>query len=292
MLAYTNISFPSTTQVMVQPKSRHDENFPVGSWLVAPKLRPVVHAYYAFARRADDIADSPDLEPGVKIRRLDAMDESLRTAGTAISGDREDLEVASILREHLAEMNISHTVASDLLVAFRRDAVNDRYRTWGELMDYCRFSACPVGRFLLGLHGETLGTVESDALCSALQVLNHIQDAKADYLSLNRVYVPLDWLRTDCGEVEDLGAERSSPAVRQTIQRMNDYTGALIDRAAPLSVRVTSRRLAAEVAVCLVLARRLNCKLAASDPIESPVKLGRPDWLFAGLTGLTRLVRP
>ncbi|MBN8909015.1 MAG: squalene/phytoene synthase family protein, partial [Rhodospirillales bacterium] len=156
-------------------KDRGDENFPVGSALIAPRLRPHVHAFYAFARNADDIADSPTLAAEDKVFRLDTMEEVLL-------GRREGGSPSALrLRASLAETGVTAQHSLDLLVAFRRDATKRRYASWDELYDYCRYSAMPVGRHVLDLHGEDAAThAPSDALCTSLQVLNHLQDCGRD----------------------------------------------------------------------------------------------------------------
>jgi farnesyl-diphosphate farnesyltransferase len=132
-------------------KDKGDENFPVGSLLIAKRLRPHVHAYYAFARNADDIADSDALGAAQKIARLDAMEAVL--LGAAAEGSPS----AARLRESLAVTGVSAIHARELLVAFRQDATKTRYQSWGELMAYCRYSAAPVGRYVLDLHGLVAG---------------------------------------------------------------------------------------------------------------------------------------
>ena len=168
-------------------KGRGDENFPVGSFLIRKDLRVHVHAFYRFARNADDIADNPALAADDKVRRLDRMAEVLEGA----PGDNSP--AASQMRASLAATGVTAQHCHDVLRAFRLDATKLRYADWGDLMEYCRYSASPVGRQLLDLHGESRDTwVASDALCSALQVLNHLQDCAEDYRELDRVYVPLD----------------------------------------------------------------------------------------------------
>src|SRR5438445_736787 len=167
-------------------KWRGDEHFPVGSWLIRRDLRVHVHAFYRFARNADDIADNPALNPEDKVRRLDRMATILEGApGT-------DSPAASAMRASLAETGVTAQHCHDVLHAFRLDATKLRYRDWDDLMEYCRYSAAPVGRQLLDLHGESRDTWPvSDALCAALQVLNHLQDCADDYRNLDRVYLPL-----------------------------------------------------------------------------------------------------
>ena len=146
-----------------------------------------VHAFYRFARNADDIADNPDLsadEQGAASRR---MGEILEGA----PGD--DSPAATAMRESLRQTGTTAQHCHDVLRAFTLDATKLRYRDWDDLMEYCRYSASPVGRQLLDLHGESRDTwPASDALCSALQVLNHLQDCAEDYRNLDRVYLPLD----------------------------------------------------------------------------------------------------
>src|SRR5213078_2345924 len=161
----------------------------------------------------DDIADSPVLAADDKVRRLDRMAAVLD--GETGAGESP---AATAMRESLAATGVTAQHCHDVLQAFRLDATKLRYRDWDDLMEYCRYSAAPVGRQLLDLHGESRDTwPASDALCSALQVLNHLQDCVADYRSLDRVYLPLaDLDRAGC-TVEALSASRASPGLRQVI---------------------------------------------------------------------------
>ena len=136
-------------------------------------MRGHVHAFYAFARNADDIGDSPILAADEKIARLDHME-------AVLLGHREGgSPSAAGLRRSLAETGVSSRHATDLLIAFRRDATKNRYASWDELLDYCRVSAMPVGRYMLDVHGEKRDTyAASDALCAALQVLNMFRTAR------------------------------------------------------------------------------------------------------------------
>ncbi|MEM6972557.1 MAG: squalene synthase HpnC [Pseudomonadota bacterium] len=264
-------------------KGAGEENFPVGSRLIAPALRPHVMAYYAFARGTDDIADDEDLSPDEKIRRLDACEASLRTGKGEPAFSRR-------LRESLAETGVPVEVATDLLVAFRQDARMLRYPDWQALLEYCRYSAHPVGRFLLVLHGEDDATAApGDALCAALQVLNHLQDLASDRARLDRVYLPLDWMAEARIDETALDDGTTSPGLREVIDRCLDGTDTLLDRAAPLSGMVRSRRLAAEIAVIQRLARRLAARLRHEDPLAARVKHSRIDLLHGAAAGVLRL---
>ena len=266
-------------------KGRGGENFPVGSWLIRRDLRPHVHAFYRFARNADDIADNPALSPDDKVRRLDRMAAILDGADNGASA--QDSPAALAMRQSLAETGVTAQHCHDVLHAFRLDATKLRYRDWDDLMGYCRYSASPVGRQLLDLHGESRDTwPPSDALCSALQVLNHLQDCAADYHALDRVYLPLDDLARAGCTVEALTAPAASPGLRRVIDSLLDRTEALIVTARDLPPRVASRGLHWESAVIVALAGRLARRLRQGDPLAARVKLSKNDFAAAFLTGI------
>jgi len=274
---------PDTTTIETPSgKGRGDENFPVGSWLIRRDLRVHVHAFYRFARNADDIADDPTLAAADKLRRLDRMAAILDGA----SGDG-DSPAAAAMRASLAATGVTAQHCHDVLHAFRQDAVKLRYRDWDDLMEYCRYSAAPVGRQLLDLHGESRDTwPASDALCAALQVLNHLQDCAEDYRALDRVYLPLADLRAAGGEVEMLTSPAASPELRYVLDTMLDRTGLLIARARRLPPGVAARGLRWESAVIVALAARLACRLRCGDPLASRVGLAKRDFAAAFLSGI------
>ena len=169
-------------------KGHRDENFPVASRLIHPRHRGAILAFYEFVRIADDIADHTTLAPEQKLDLLDRLEAGLL-------GRHDDQATAVALRTVLDERKLSPRHAQDLLTAFRMDVTKLRYRDWDDLMGYCSFSAMPVGRFVLDVHGEDHATwPANDALCAALQIINHLQDCKKDSIDLDRVYVPLDAL--------------------------------------------------------------------------------------------------
>jgi hydroxysqualene synthase len=267
-------------------KWRDGENFPVGSVLIRPALRAHVHAFYRFARNADDIADNPGLSPCEKLRRLDRMAAVLDGA----SGD--DAPSAMAMRQSLRTTGMTAQHCHDVLRAFRQDAQKLRYRDWAELMDYCRYSAAPVGRQLLDLHGESRDAwPSSDALCSALQVLNHLQDCGDDYLRLDRVYLPLDDLAASGIGVEALAASASSPALRRVLDLLLDRTADLVAVARGLAGRVAAPGLRCECAVITELAARLLRRLRRDDPVAERVGLGKSDFFVAFLVGVPQGIR-
>jgi squalene synthase HpnC len=265
-------------------KSHRDENFPVASRLIRPQHRGAVLAFYEFVRIADDIADHVSLGEREKLDLLDELEAGL-------VGKHDQSPEAVRLRAVLQERSLSPRHAQDLLTAFRMDVTKRRYRDWDDLMNYCTYSAMPVGRFVLDVHGEDRSTwPANDALCAALQIINHLQDCAADYRNLDRVYVPLDALSAAGASVEDLGRPAAPPALRECLRNLADRTGLLLETSASFSGQIRDFRLAMEVAVIHSLARRLVWILIARDPMSQRVHLkpfGFAGASFAGLlTGM------
>jgi squalene synthase HpnC len=249
------------------------ENFPVASWLIAARHRPVVAAYYRFARAADDIADDPNLDGHAKLRQLGELDlllsaEAPRAA--ASTAEQYALDVRALLVAQ--QVPIEH--ARHLLQAFRADAANRPCRGWSDLLAYCRYSAAPVGRFLLDLHGEDRATWNAgDALCAALQILNHLQDCQADWRDLQRLYIPRDWF-DEAGLTPDalLGVSASAP-LRAVFDRLLVGVDRLNATAASLPRQIADRRLRTEVTAILMLSKRLALRLHRKDPLARRIKV-------------------
>ena len=266
-------------------KWRGAENFPVGSLLIRRELRAHVHAFYRFARNADDIADNPALNADEKICRLDRM------AAILDGAPGQDAPAAAAMRQSLIETRVSAQHCHDVLRAFRLDATKLRYRDWDDLMVYCRYSASPVGRQLLDLHRESNETwPASDALCSALQVLNHLQDCAEDYRLLDRVYLPITELAAQGIGVEALAARESCPELRRVLDSVLDRIEALVATARSLPPRVVSSGLRWESAVIVALAARLLRRLRRGDPLAGRVRLRKLDFIAAFATGVSGFV--
>ncbi|TVR84029.1 MAG: squalene synthase HpnC [Rhodospirillales bacterium] len=258
------------------------ENFPVGSWLLPAAVRPHVAVFYAFARAIDDIADSPDLASDDKLRRLDGFDAAV----TGVAPEQPAFAKAHAMRRTLAATGITDRHCRDLIEAFKQDAVQNRYRTWDDLIAYCNRSAAPVGRFLLDLHGGSRhGYGPCDALCNALQVINHLQDCGDDYRTLDRVYLPLDWMEEAGTDVSALGGASTTPALRRVIDRTLDHTETLLAEAAPLPSGLASRRLAMESAAILAIAGALVRRLRRRDPLARRVQLTKAEYLACCVRG-------
>jgi squalene synthase HpnC len=262
-------------------KGSHDENFPVASWLIRKRHRPVILTFYEFVRTADDIADHPTLGGAEKLARLDRLEASLLGKG----GE----PVGQALRAVLNERGLSSRHAQDLLNAFRQDVRKLRYANWDELIDYCSRSAMPVGRFVLDVHGESRDTwPASDALCAALQIINHLQDCATDYRTLDRVYVPLDALAERGIGVEALAEDRASPALRACLQALAARTDALLQESEGFPASVRDRRLALEISVIQSLASRLLAILQRRDPLSERVHLTKSEVIAVAALGSAR----
>jgi squalene synthase HpnC len=261
-------------------KSHRDENFPVASHLIHPRHRGAILAFYEFVRIADDIADHASLTEAEKLAHLDQLEACLL-------GKDDQVPEGVRLRTVLRERNLAPRHALDLLTAFRMDVTKLRYQDWDDLMNYCSYSAMPVGRFVCDVHGEDRAVwPANDALCAALQIINHLQDCGADYRNLNRVYVPLDALAASHAGVEDLGAPMAPASLRDCLRKLALRTGTLLDQSAAFSPRIADFRLAMEVAVIQALARRLVAMLQSRDPLSERVHLKPFGVAGTGLVGL------
>jgi squalene synthase HpnC len=272
-------------------KGHRDENFPVASWLIAARHRAPILAFYEFVRTADDIADHAQLSAQQKVEMLDALEADLTGSGGGSGA------VAVKLRNVLAERGLSPRHALDLLKAFRLDATKLRYENWDDLIGYCAYSAMPVGRYVLDVHGESRSTwPASDAICAALQINNHLQDCAKDYRDLNRVYVPLDALDAVGTNVEALGAAKASPELRRCLAGLAKRTKALLHEGDALPLMVENRRLSLEISVIVAMADRIADMLIARDPLSENVhvsKLGAAGIAIAAmLKGMLRRLGP
>ena len=263
-------------------KTHRDENFPVASWIIHPRHRALILAFYNFVRTADDIADHATLAADEKLRILDLLEAEL-------TGKGDTQPEAVKLRHALAERSMPPRHALDVLVAFRMDVTKLRYENWDEVIHYCRYSAMPVGRFMLDVHGESTSTwAASDALCAGLQVNNHLQDCAKDFRDLNRVYLPRDALAATGASVEQLGAAKSSPQLLQCLHALAVRTETLLNESKSLAAGVRDFRLGLEISVIQAFADKIVSMLKLRDPLSERVHLGPLELLahsFGGIAG-------
>jgi len=226
-------------------------------------------AFYEFVRIADDIADHATLPERDKLAHLDRLEASLL--------GRDDHNASGVvLRTALAERGLSPQHAQDLLKAFRQDVTKHRYADWDELIDYCRYSAMPVGRFVLDVHGEGRSTwAASDNVCAVLQIINHLQDCVKDRRALDRVYIPLDAFEAAGTSVEALDAPRATPQLLTCLHGLAERTGAMLEQGSRLPAQINDIRLAAEISAIVTLARHFVHLLRTRDPLSENVRLGK-----------------
>ena len=270
----------TTASALRSGKTHRDENFPVASWIIHPRHRALILAFYNFVRTADDIADHETLGERDKLAYLDLLEAELL-------GQGDSQPEAVTLRRALAERGMPPRHALDLLTAFRMDVTKLRYENWDELIHYCRYSAMPVGRFVLDVHGESTATwAANDALCAGLQINNHLQDCGKDYRSLNRVYVPLDALAAAGASVEELGKDRASAPLRQCLHGLAVRTEALFNESKSFSAEVKDFRLGLEISVIQSFAERIVRLLKERDPLSERVHLSPLELLARSVGGI------
>jgi phytoene synthase len=210
----------------------HYENFPVASLLLPPKLREPVAVIYRFARTADDLADEGDASPRTRLASLDSYKERIHSiAAGDTPQDPLFRDVARIIREH----TLPPQLFADLLDAFTQDVTKPRYANYAEVLDYCRRSANPVGRLLLHLFKRTTDSelARSDAICSALQLVNFWQDVDIDYAK-GRVYLPQDEMARHGVSEAHIAADRCDDAWRALMAFQVRRTRELMLSGAPL----------------------------------------------------------
>jgi squalene synthase HpnC len=270
----------STAGELRSGKGHRDENFPVASWLIDARHRGIILAFYEFVRVADDIADHANLSEAEKLSQLDRLEGNLL-------GQGDDNSEAVRLRAALAARGLPPRHAQDLLTAFRMDVTKLRYSDWDDLIHYCSYSAMPVGRFVLDVHGESRTTwAANDALCAALQINNHLQDCGKDFRDLNRVYIPLDAFAAAGTDPSELGAMQASPALLRCIHAVAARNEQLLAEGAPFSGQIENTRLALEVAVIHSYARHIVAMLQRRDPLSERVHLSKAQFALYGLTSV------
>jgi hydroxysqualene synthase len=234
---------PSTPSA---PPSAHYENFPVASLLCPPRLRAPIAAIYWFARTADDMADEGNATPADRLRALADYRAELDAALAGSSAQGRWPQVFGPLQTALRAHDLPVPLLTDLLSAFTQDVQKTRdaagYADRAELLDYCRRSANPVGRLLLHLYAvhDAPSLAQSDAICTALQLINFWQDLSVD-LPRGRFYVPQADALAHGVTHEDLRARRISPATTALVAELVKWSRALMQSGAPLVHSVPGR---------------------------------------------------
>jgi squalene synthase HpnC len=280
-----DFSLTSNTSLEAPTKTSNDENFPVASWLIPADLREHVLIFYLCVRAGDDIADSPNLPAEEKSTLLTRMDETLQ--GIGVTDDVTQSAANHVLSAAETGVTVDH--ARLVLQAFMMDVTKSRYRNWSALVNYCLYSAAPVGRYLVDLHGcGDKPKKATDALCIALQILNHLQDCKDDYLEIDRVYIPEDMLKAQNIDVTALNADRASVELRAVLDAVLDRTDELLKHARTGPKQISHRGLRMETAVIIAIAEKLSKKLRRNDPIAGRVELSKMQKVLCALKGMWR----
>ena len=264
-------------------KNHKQENFPVGSWLLSQKIRFKILIFYKFARAADDIADSANLSSNEKIKRLNLFKKAIE------SNKSNKIKISKVedLRKICIKNKIKINHALNLLKAFKQDAIKKRYKNWSELIRYCKYSAVPVGRFVIDLHNEKQKAYKySDPLCIALQILNHLQDCKEDYENLDRVYLPMQFLKKYNVKLSQLKKNVTEKNLRLVFNEILKNTEKLIIEAGKNKKNMKHKHLSLETSFILEIAKKLLQLLKNNDPLKKKVMLKKFDYIYCFAKGL------
>lgn len=263
----------------------HYENFPVASWILPRRMRWPTAAIYAFAREADDYADEGSIDDAERLQSLDNMSQQINAI---YAGSTPSEPVYMALADSIERFNLPADLFHDLLSAFKQDVTHKRYADFGELMQYCRRSANPVGRLMLHLYGKTdrqsLGY--SDAICSALQLINFYQDLSQDYDEMDRIYIPQDEIRA--AFVNDSYFKNRITDGPMTLLMRKQYlrTNKLLNSGAPLGKNLKGR-FGLEIRLIIAAASRTLQKLdRQSEDLFSRPRLDLKDWVWIVWTAL------
>jgi squalene synthase HpnC len=263
----------------------HYENFPVASILLPRRLVPAVEAIYAFARSADDIADEGDALPAERLAALHAYDAGLDAIA---SNAQPPSPLFDRLGQIVRQFNLPLQPMRDLLSAFRQDIVTTRYADYPALLDYCTRSANPVGVLMLSLYGaaDARNIADSDAICSALQLINFWQDVAIDWQK-QRIYIPQEDMDRFGVTAADIASANAGPAFQALMQFEVQRARALMLSGAPLAKRLPGR-IGWELRMMVQGGLRILDRLDAAqyDVFTRRPKLGKRDWIAVGIKAL------
>ena len=219
---------------------QHYENFPVASLVLPRRLRRPITVIYAFARSADDLADEGDLTEQQRLQALQLYEADLERIRR---GEPVSNPIFIALQDVIHRHKLSLTPFFDLLTAFKQDVSKKRYQDIGEVMDYCRRSANPIGRLLLQLFGQdTPRNISlSDGVCSALQLINFLQDIHQDYAENGRIYIPVDEMQRFRVTEMHIRAKLNDASMNQLVQHQVERARKMLKAGAPLGKLLPGR---------------------------------------------------
>ncbi len=218
----------------------HYENFPVASRIVPARIRPAVTVIYAFARTADDFADEGELSTAQRLEKLDDYQDKLQKLRR---NEPVDAPIFIALQDVIVRHQLPLLPFEHLLLAFRQDVTKTRYADVGEVMDYCRYSANPVGELLLHLTqaATPMNLAYSNAICSALQLINFLQDIYQDYSENNRIYLPQDEMQRHHVTEQHIAGRITDFAMQSLMREQIERARKLLDAGAPLGLELAGR---------------------------------------------------
>lgn len=266
-------------QHCLQIAHSHYENFPVASWILPRRMRLPTAAIYAFARRADDLADEGEHSDEQRLTALQQMEQQV---DAIYNGEVVDDPVFIALADSIQRFALPRDCFIDLISAFKQDITQKRYTEFSELMQYCRRSANPVGRLMLHLYGQTdrksLG--QSDAICSALQLINFYQDMAQDYHELDRIYIPQDEIRAAFVNETYFKNRRTDGPMILLMRKQYDRAHKLLQGGAPLG-KTLKGRFGFEIRLIIAGGSRILLKLdKQTDDVFARPRLDFHDWLW------------
>jgi squalene synthase HpnC len=277
----------ATTQASLALASQHYENFPVASFLLPKYLRQPIALIYAFARQADDFADEGDLNPE---QRLELLNNFKAELDLIAQQQTPQTALFVALQAMITERKLALQPFYDLLDAFSQDVTKTRYANMGEVMAYCRRSANPIGRLMLALYGQNTekNIGMADAICSALQIINFLQDVAIDG-EKNRIYLPQDELnKYKITEAQILNGDNSgtwSMMMEFQIHRARK----LLQSGAPLGLALPGR-IGLEMRIIIAGGERILKKLhqARGDVFNHRPVLSKKDWLYMAYRAISK----
>jgi len=269
---------------LMSGKSYSDENFPVASFLMTKEIRKIVRVFYFFARMADDIADHQTLRPNQKKRILFFFDKAIA------KNEKTNNPILNNMIKRFKELPSGKKYSRNLLKAFMMDASNKKYKIWEDLLFYCKFSANPVGRFVIDAVNEKQNIKKiyeaSDNLCTALQIINHVQDCQKDFKELKRVYIPYSLFKKYSLDKSILNQKKSTENFKRLKIEIIDNVLKLLKGTEIGLYKIQSWRLRKETLIILNIAKRLCNLLKRNDPLKKKIKLSRIDLIFCFFKGI------
>ena len=270
-------------------KTHTDENFPVSSFLVKKTVKKHVRNFYFYARTADDIADNKELDPKKKMEILSELDLIISKRKSS------DVTITNDLITSLNELKIDDKNPRNILKAFKLDTHKKRYKEWDDLINYCKYSANPVGRFVIDVNyfveNKTQSNINnvyraSDNLCTALQIINHLQDCKKDFLELDRIYIPQQMFKKFNLTEAEIRNEKSSHNFNLLKIEIINKIEHMLDKSKNSLRLIELKRLKKEIFIIFYIAKKLCYLLKKNDPLKKNVKLTRIDLIFCFLKGI------